>query len=269
MSLLNVVNVSHHFGGREILKNANFRLLKGEHVGIVGANGEGKSTFINIILGKELPSEGKIEWAKHLDIGYLDQYSTLTKGKTIREFLKEAFNHMFEMEEQIVKNYEEMANCSDERMQELLDDIGEMQSILESSGLLKQLFVPLKKISPKYVTLIVMFVGILSTFIGDYSYVLLLPIAGILYKYIGRNSSLGILTMFIAITIGYGTGFIYNYQAYELGNITELSASAIINNYNYELLSNIFVLIASTIILSIFLIIVVYFTSGYFKYYAI
>lgn len=134
MSLLNVVNVSHHFGGREILKNANFRLLKGEHVGIVGANGEGKSTFINIILGKELPSEGKIEWAKHLDIGYLDQYSTLTKGKTIREFLKEAFNHMFEMEEQIVKNYEEMANCSDERMKELLDDIGEMQSMLESSG---------------------------------------------------------------------------------------------------------------------------------------
>lgn len=134
MSLLNVVNVSHNFGGRQILKNANFRLLKGEHVGIVGANGEGKSTFINIILGKELPSEGKIEWAKHLDIGYLDQYSTLTKGKTIREFLKEAFNHMFELEEQIYKNYDEMNDCSDSRMQELMDEIGEMQSTLEQSG---------------------------------------------------------------------------------------------------------------------------------------
>ncbi len=134
MSLLNVVNVSHNFGGRQILKNANFRLLKGEHVGIVGANGEGKSTFINIILGNELPTEGKIEWAKHLDIGYLDQYSTLTKGKTIREFLKEAFSHMFKLEEQIYKDYEEMADCDADRMQELLDDIGEMQSMLESSG---------------------------------------------------------------------------------------------------------------------------------------
>ena len=134
MSLLNVVNVSHHFGGRDILKNANFRLLKGEHVGIVGANGEGKSTFINIILGNELPSEGKIEWAKHLDIGYLDQYSTLTKGKTIRDFLKEAFSFMFDLEQQIYKNYEEMADCTEERMQELLDDIGEMQSMLEQSG---------------------------------------------------------------------------------------------------------------------------------------
>ena len=73
------------------------------------------------------------------------------------------------------------------------------------------------------ITLMVMLVGIVSTIIGDYSYALLLPLAGILYKYIGKNSSLGVLTMFIAITIGYGTGIIYNYQMYQLGDITELS----------------------------------------------
>lgn len=124
-------------------------------------------------------------------------------------------------------------------------------SILEASGLLKQLFLPLKKIKPIYVTAIVMFVGIISTIIGDYSYALLLPITGILYKYIGRSSSLGVLTMFIAITIGYGTGLIYNYQAYQLGDITELAASSITAKYNYELLSNIFLLIVSTLILTI------------------
>lgn len=124
-------------------------------------------------------------------------------------------------------------------------------SILEASGLLKQIFLPLKKFKPRYVTLMVMFVGIISTIIGDYSYALLLPIAGILYKYIGRNSSLGVLTMFIAITIGYGTGIIYNYQMYELGDITELATQSIITEYNYELLSNIFLLIASTLILTI------------------
>ena len=124
-------------------------------------------------------------------------------------------------------------------------------SILEASGLLKQIFTPLKKIKPKYITLMVMFVGIISTIIGDYSYALLIPISGILYKYIGRNSSLGVLTMFTAITIGYGTGLIYNYQAYELGNITELAASDIIKNYNFELLSNIFLLVVSTVILTI------------------
>ena len=57
--------------------------------------------------------------------------------------------------------------------------------------------------------------------------------------------------MFIGITIGYGTGLIYNYQMYELGNITELSAQSITAGYNYALLSNIFILLVSTIILTI------------------
>lgn len=124
-------------------------------------------------------------------------------------------------------------------------------SILEASGLLKQIFTPLKKIKPIFITAIAMFVGIISTIIGDYSYALLFPLVGILYKYTGRSSSLGVLTMFIAITIGYGTGVIYNYQMYELGNITELATQSIIENYNYELLSNIFFLITSTLILTI------------------
>ena len=124
-------------------------------------------------------------------------------------------------------------------------------SILEASGLLKQIFLPLKKIKSKYETLMVMFVCIISTIIGDYSYALLLPLAGILYKYIGRNSSLGALTMFIAITIGYGTGIIYNYQMYELGDITELATQSIVTEYNYELLSNLFLLVTSTIILTV------------------
>lgn len=124
-------------------------------------------------------------------------------------------------------------------------------SIMEASGLLKQLFTPLSKLKMKYITLIVMFVGIISTIIGDHSYALLLPLAGILYKYIGKNSSLGVITMFIAITIGYGTGIIYNYQMYELGYVTELSTSGITTGYNYELLSNIYFLIISTIIITI------------------
>ena len=49
MSILNVEHVTHSFGGRQILEDASFRLLKGEHIGLVGANGEGKTTFLNII----------------------------------------------------------------------------------------------------------------------------------------------------------------------------------------------------------------------------
>lgn len=124
-------------------------------------------------------------------------------------------------------------------------------SIMDASGLLKQLFKPLKKIKPIYVTALVIFVGVVSTIIGDCAYTLLLPLAAILYKYINRSPALGIFTMFIGITIGYGTGAFYSYQMYELGNITELSAQSITAGYNYALLSNIFILPISALILTV------------------
>ena len=57
--MLVVENVSHGFGARTILENVSFRLRKGEHIALVGANGEGKSTFLNIITKKLIPAQGK------------------------------------------------------------------------------------------------------------------------------------------------------------------------------------------------------------------
>ena len=134
MSLLTVTNISHGYGERTILKNANFRMLKGEHIGLVGANGEGKSTFIQILLGNQLPEEGKIEWAKHVRVGYLDQFTVLEKGKTIREILQTAFKSMYDMEDEISKLYEDMANMTEDEMNSALEEIGDMQSYLDNSG---------------------------------------------------------------------------------------------------------------------------------------
>lgn len=134
MSILNVKNVTLGFGERKILDNASFRLLKGEHIGLVGANGEGKSTFLNMIIGKIAPDEGKIEWCKRITTGYLDQYATLTKGKTIREVAREAFSYMYDLEQDIYKMYDKMSTCSTEEMDKMMEDIGEIQSDLEHNG---------------------------------------------------------------------------------------------------------------------------------------
>ena len=96
--ILNVKNLTHGFGDRAIFDNVSFRLLKGEHIGLVGANGEGKSTFLNIITGKLTPDEGTVEWAKNVRAGYLDQHSVLEKGMTIGDVLRSAFQFLFEME---------------------------------------------------------------------------------------------------------------------------------------------------------------------------
>lgn len=134
MSILNVENVTHGFGARQILNNASFRLLKGEHVGLVGANGEGKSTFLNIIMGKLMPDEGKVEWCRHITTGYLDQYSTLSKGKTIKVVLQEAFAHLSELEKEMLALYDKMSDCSEDEMNDALEEVGEIQSILDYSG---------------------------------------------------------------------------------------------------------------------------------------
>ena len=132
MSILNVSHLSHGFGDRMIYHDVTFRLLKGEHIGLIGANGEGKSTFFNIITGKLMPDEGTIEWNKNVRVGYLDQHSVLTAGMTIRDALKSAFNFLFEIEEKINEIYCSMGDADEEKMAELMEEVGTLQDLLES-----------------------------------------------------------------------------------------------------------------------------------------
>lgn len=131
MSILSVSNLTHGFGDRAIFEDVSFRLLKGEHIGLIGANGEGKSTFMNIVTGKQLPDEGKVEWAKYVTTGYLDQHSVLKPGQTIRDVLRMAFDDLFAIEARISEAYEEMATADDQTMADLLEEVGELQERLE------------------------------------------------------------------------------------------------------------------------------------------
>ena len=130
MSILNVEHLTHGFGDRAIFQDVSFRLLKGEHIGLVGANGEGKSTFMNIITGKLKPDEGKVEWAKKVRVGYLDQHTVLQKGMTIRDVLASAFEFLFEMEKEMNEIYEKMADADEKQMEQYLEESGTIQDLL-------------------------------------------------------------------------------------------------------------------------------------------
>lgn len=131
MSILEVKNLSHGFGDRAIFENVSFRLLKGEHIGLVGANGEGKSTFMSIVTGKLQPDEGKVEWSKYVTAGYLDQHAVLEKGMTVRDVLRTAFNELFKTEERINKIYMSMAEEGAD-VDALMEEVGELQDRLET-----------------------------------------------------------------------------------------------------------------------------------------
>ncbi|BFH14020.1 ATP-binding cassette domain-containing protein [Paenibacillus melissococcoides] len=130
MSILNVERLSHGFGDRAIFKDVSFRLLKGEHIGLIGANGEGKSTFMNIITGKLQPDEGKVEWSKRVRVGYLDQHAVLSKGLTIRDVLRSAFQYLFDLEQEMNDMYAKMGDVSPEELEKLLEEVGTIQDTL-------------------------------------------------------------------------------------------------------------------------------------------
>ena len=130
MSILNVEHLSHGFGDRAIFQDVSFRLLKGEHIGLIGANGEGKSTFMNIITGKLMPDEGRVEWAKNVRVGYLDQHAVLEKGMTIRDVLKSAFAFLFEMEEHMNHICDKMGEAGEDEMNTMMEELGTIQDLL-------------------------------------------------------------------------------------------------------------------------------------------
>lgn len=130
MSILNVEHLSHGFGDRAIFQDVSFRLLKGEHIGLIGANGEGKSTFFNIVTGKLPPDAGKIEWAKGVHAGYLDQHTVLEKGMTVEDVLKSAFSDLFELEEKMNDICTKLGEASPEEMEELMEELGTIQDTL-------------------------------------------------------------------------------------------------------------------------------------------
>ncbi len=134
MSILNVSHLSHSYGGREIFEDVSFRLLKGEHVALVGANGEGKSTFLSIITGRLTPDAGTVEWAKRVKTGYLDQHTVLQPGMTIRETLRTAFDDMVKAEQEMLAAYDKMAEASPEETDRLMQEVGDIQDMLEAGS---------------------------------------------------------------------------------------------------------------------------------------
>ena len=132
--MLVVENVSHGFGSRTILEDVSFRIRKGEHIALVGPNGEGKSSFLNIITMKLVPDAGNIKWSNRVTVGYLDQHTVLAKGNTIRDILRDAFKHMYELESEMLAIYDKMGDATDEEMAKYMEDTADIQTLLENSG---------------------------------------------------------------------------------------------------------------------------------------
>ncbi len=132
MSILSVEHLSHGFGDRAIFEDVSFRLLKGEHIGLVGANGEGKSTFMSIVTGKLQPDDGKVEWSPRVRVGYLDQHAVLTPGMSMRDALQGAFGWLFELEARMNEICDSLGDADEDRMTAMMEELSEIQELLDA-----------------------------------------------------------------------------------------------------------------------------------------
>lgn len=131
MSLLIVENLCHGFGDKVLFKNVSFRLLKGEKVGLIGSNGVGKSTLMNILAGELLSDSGQITWATSAKVGYLEQHSRLDQSVSVISTLKDAFRKLYNIEEHISKLSEEVARADEKEIERIVKRMGLLQEELE------------------------------------------------------------------------------------------------------------------------------------------
>lgn len=136
MTVLTAHNLGKYFGEQDIFAGLNFSINQGDRIALIGPNGEGKTTLLCILAGLDPPSEGYVQTAKRLKIGYLEQHASLlsTTG-TLWELALDAFAQLRQQESELRALEAALTDKSDEASyNELLEKYGEAQAHFEHAG---------------------------------------------------------------------------------------------------------------------------------------
>ena len=92
--LITASNLGVRYNEQVVLDNASLTIREGEHVGLVGRNGSGKSTFLKILAGRMPPDTGNVSGRCDLVISYLSQDFTLDESKNLYENIRDGAHHV-------------------------------------------------------------------------------------------------------------------------------------------------------------------------------
>lgn len=126
--MLSLSNVARTFGGQTVLRDVTFQVTAGEKVGLVGANGTGKSTILKIVVGEIESDAGRVAIATRMAIGYLPQVNHLRSGLTLHEEMVGVFAEVNALERRQRDIEAAMQGCpeSDPRLPALLEEYGQV-----------------------------------------------------------------------------------------------------------------------------------------------
>ena len=133
MNILNATDVTKKFLDETLFDNVKLTLNSGDTIGLVGRNGEGKTTLLRLLCGSESPATGIISWKKNIKIGYLDQIPNYADNEKVYTCLKSVFGELNIISEQL-KLLEEKMSMDVNDIDELMLRYGNLQSYYEEHG---------------------------------------------------------------------------------------------------------------------------------------
>lgn len=133
MNILNATDVTKKFLDETLFDNVKLTLNSGDTIGLVGRNGEGKTTLLRLLCGSESPTTGIISWKKNIKIGYLDQIPNYADNERVYTCLKSVFGELNIISEQL-KLLEEKMSMDVNDIDELMLRYGNLQSYYEEHG---------------------------------------------------------------------------------------------------------------------------------------
>ena len=135
--MISVDNISIRFGAFTLFDGISFQLNKGDRVGLVGRNGAGKTTILNLIAGIQKPDEGRIVKSDASDIGYLPQQMRHSGSRSLYEETMQAFGHILKMEKEIQNLSRQLSERSDyesDAYMKLIEKLGTVNDRFEIEG---------------------------------------------------------------------------------------------------------------------------------------
>lgn len=136
MAILSVSNLGFSYGDHVILDGVNLTIDRGEHVGLVGLNGCGKSTLMKLIagLGDAAQMTGQLQLARGTKVGYLSQHHELNLENTLREEAGSAYAELFKLHKKIDKLNHDMAEAEGKKLEDILTKYEKLQEKMEAMG---------------------------------------------------------------------------------------------------------------------------------------
>lgn len=133
MIVFSMQQVMQQYGAQTIFEKMSLEIQEKSRIGLIGRNGEGKTTLLKLIANSEQPSEGRISWRKGLTVGLLEQSPQLTEEKEVYAALYDSFEELMQMKKRMNQLELSMAGPQND-LEKLLEQYGKLQAQFERQG---------------------------------------------------------------------------------------------------------------------------------------